>query len=539
MDAAIADTHSPTLTRDHINGLLSKKPYLSTNNDDAVKAQTYAMYIASGLHLVPYKAPSLPSSTRLTHPSFVTKSIDTSGATPCTLCNEAKEMILRKSSSLVAVIMADTPNSVPKQDLFKPSKWGLGDYKYKPSKYIPDSVLNDSKYQATITDKYRMKSPIVARLYARHTYDFMVSNKLAINNGIKRFHLSLIALLMTYQGYNHLESSAYYDLSQKRNKSKNKLTLKDVENSPLICRDKNDPLYDEYEYLRYFECARLSDGITVYLIASKRFIIDNEYLFPKNNNTKCDKSRFIEISAFGEGSNCIGMNNYVDKAIYEFNERLYDFYPMKYAVNNCLQEYILNYSYKSKSMIIDWFGIYDCFPIAFIVHMMAARIVNNLNEIPQFLEKWYQSVVKNKEDDKDDGSSSNIVYPINTHGGLLGFGAPGAVPAAFSLIEAVRQLRGEVKDVSPQRSRQVNFSKYDKNGQKRDKYHALVTANGLIFGQAGVVLLTKYLDNNKDDQGDSNSNGDSNGNGPVFEIDLTPDFERIRQSGIKRVNAKL
>ena len=85
----------------------------------------------------------------------------------------------------------------------------------------------------------------------------MVTHKLAINNGIKRFHLSLIALLMTYQGYSHLQSSAYHDLQRSKNKS-TKLTLKDVENS-LICRDKQDLLYDEYKYLGYFKCARLLD----------------------------------------------------------------------------------------------------------------------------------------------------------------------------------------------------------------------------------------------------------------------------------------
>ena len=117
------------------------------------------------------------------------------------------------------------------------------------------------------------------------------------------------------------------------------------------------------------------DGITVYLIASEPFISDNEYLFPKNN---CDKSRFIQISEFGERTNCVDMNNYVDKAMYQLNETLYDFYRMKNGVNNCFGEYVLNCSCKSKSMMIDSFGICDCFPIAFIVHIMAARIVNNL-----------------------------------------------------------------------------------------------------------------------------------------------------------------
>jgi acetyl-CoA acetyltransferase len=66
------------------------------------------------------------------------------------------------------------------------------------------------------------------------------------------------------------------------------------------------------------------------------------------------------------------------------------------------------------------------------------------------------------------------VLPVNTHGGLLGFGAPWEVPAMYSVIEAVRQLRGEAED------RQVM-------GARR----ALVYGNGGIFSSSAVVILEK------------------------------------------------
>ena len=64
------------------------------------------------------------------------------------------------------------------------------------------------------------------------------------------------------------------------------------------------------------------------------------------------------------------------------------------------------------------------------------------------------------------------VFRVNTHGGLLGFGAPWEVPAMHSLIEAVAQLRGEAV------GRQVA-------GAKR----ALVYGNGGIFSASAVAVL--------------------------------------------------
>ena len=67
--------------------------------------------------------------------------------------------------------------------------------------------------------------------------------------------------------------------------------------------------------------------------------------------------------------------------------------------------------------------------------------------------------------------------PINTHGGLMGFGAPWEVPAMFNVIEAVRQLRRTAED------RQVN-------GARR----ALVYGNGGIFSASAVAILGRAVD---------------------------------------------
>ena len=69
------------------------------------------------------------------------------------------------------------------------------------------------------------------------------------------------------------------------------------------------------------------------------------------------------------------------------------------------------------------------------------------------------------------------LFPVNSHGGLLAFGAPWEVPAMFNVIEAVRQLRWDAGD------RQVE-------GCRR----ALVYGNGGIFSASAVALLGRAVD---------------------------------------------
>lgn len=68
--------------------------------------------------------------------------------------------------------------------------------------------------------------------------------------------------------------------------------------------------------------------------------------------------------------------------------------------------------------------------------------------------------------------SHHTNWPVNTHGGLLGFGAPWEVPAMISLVEAVTQLRGEAA------GRQVPHA-----------LRALVYGNGGIFSASAVAIL--------------------------------------------------
>jgi acetyl-CoA acetyltransferase len=68
--------------------------------------------------------------------------------------------------------------------------------------------------------------------------------------------------------------------------------------------------------------------------------------------------------------------------------------------------------------------------------------------------------------------SRRDVWPVNTHGGLLGMGAPWEAPAMISLVEAVTQLRGEAA------GRQVPGART-----------ALVYGNGGVFSASAVAIL--------------------------------------------------
>ena len=67
-------------------------------------------------------------------------------------------------------------------------------------------------------------------------------------------------------------------------------------------------------------------------------------------------------------------------------------------------------------------------------------------------------------------------FPVNTHGGLLGYGAPWEVPAIYSVIEAFTQLRGRARD------RQIENCR-----------RALVYGNGGIFSHSAIAILEKVI----------------------------------------------
>ena len=119
---------------------------------------------------------------------------------------------------------------------------------------------------------------------------------------------------------------------------------------------------------------------------------------------------------------------------------------------------------------IDWFGLYDCFPICFVRAVEACGLAP-AGQGGAWVRKMYTHTTDNPCYVPSD-------FPINTHGGLLAFGAPWEVPAMFNIIEACEQITGRA---GPER--QVD-------GARR----ALVYGNGGIFSHSAVAILAAPVD---------------------------------------------
>jgi acetyl-CoA acetyltransferase len=120
-----------------------------------------------------------------------------------------------------------------------------------------------------------------------------------------------------------------------------------------------------------------------------------------------------------------------------------------------------------KASNIQFFGLYDCFPICFIRALESAQLA------PKYRGGEYVEYLYDKSE-KNGGILPPDEFPVNTHGGLLAFGAPWEVPAMYSIIEAVEQLNGQCG------TRQVS-----------NVENALIYGNGGIFSSSSAVIIGK------------------------------------------------
>lgn len=114
---------------------------------------------------------------------------------------------------------------------------------------------------------------------------------------------------------------------------------------------------------------------------------------------------------------------------------------------------------------IDFFALYDCFPICFLRALEAVGCCPS-GGAGEFVERaWRQLATR--------GTLAPSEFPFNLHGGLACFGAPWEVPAMYGVLEAVAQLTGRAagRQVTPKPRR------------------ALVYGNGGIFSASAVAVL--------------------------------------------------
>ena len=198
------------------------------------------------------------------------------------------------------------------------------------------------------------------------------------------------------------------------------------------------------------ECARRADGAAAIIVASPKFIEDN---LASYNDTIW---RSPTILGGGEASGPL----YPPDIITE------DMFSCQRAVQKAFTASLLHIS------DIDYFGIYDCFPICFIKAVEAIGLA-----APGCGGQWVED--KYQQSERQGGILSPQDFPVNTHGGLLAFGAPWETPAMHSIVEAVMQLtdlNGTNRDT-------------DKARQVPNVNHALIYGNGGIFSASAVAIL--------------------------------------------------
>ena len=198
------------------------------------------------------------------------------------------------------------------------------------------------------------------------------------------------------------------------------------------------------------ECARRADGGACVIIASSRAI----------ERLGLPKEIGVVITGGGEASGPL----FPPKDVEGITE---DMFSCEEAVAVAFDEAQVGVK------DIDFFGLYDCFPICLI------RAVEAVGLAPKghggsYIELKYHEVL----DAMQRAQKSNTpfrpqdILPLNTHGGLLAFGAPWEVPAMYNVVEAFAQL---TNNAGPR--------------QIRNARRALVYGNGGIFSHSSVAIL--------------------------------------------------
>lgn len=242
------------------------------------------------------------------------------------------------------------------------------------------------------------------------------------NQGVTREQLAMVSVLMSCQAVRHPLAM-----------TKRQLSLDQVLSAKKVG-----------EVTGILECARRADGGAAVIVASSKFIRE----FNTNPNGKSYDESPVIISG-GEASGPLYPPLIIDDEMFSCEE----------AVRMAFEAAHLDVN------DIDFFGLYDCFPICFVRAIEAVGLAPKFGGGKFIEEKYRLSQLQG-------GELSPQEFPINTHGGLLSFGAPWETPAMYNIIEAVAQLNGDAN------VRQVPNAK-----------RALVYGNGGIFSASAVALL--------------------------------------------------
>ena len=265
-------------------------------------------------------------------------------------------------------------------------------------------------------EDFPLPSPVIPNGYDRVAAWAITDGK------IKREHLAMVSVLMSRNAVKHPMAV-----------TKKAYSLEAVLNSGQVGKVTSK-----------FECARRADGAAAIIVASDRFI--------EEKGLECERAP--AILGVGEASGPLHVPEKISEVMFSCGT----------AARQAFDSSNLS------AADIQFFGLYDCFPICFIKALEAVGLAN-AGAGGDFVEMIYRL------SEGQGGFLRPEQFPINTHGGLLAFGAPWEAPAMYNVIEAVTQIKGEAK------GRQLPSCN-----------RALVYGNGGIFSSSAVAILgTKNL----------------------------------------------
>lgn len=350
--------------------------------------------------------------------------LDTGGAGPVSALLQGEHMISSREGSsssmdVVAVIAADAVGSMTgKQFLNKADDIF---FKLRDELKLPkDSVI----------------SPAIP-----HGYDRITEHQLLpSSSSLTRDQLRMTVCLESFHAGLHPESlqsqKAANNNKQSLSSSSSYTTLSEVQASPSVTNN-----------ISQMECARRADGAACLILASNKFL-------QRRNLWKAGIPVVI-----GGG---------------QFSGPLYP--PQNitdYTYMSCKQA--MDQAYASAGNLsvkdIQYFGLYDCFPICLIRAIEACGLADDGGG--EYVQKQYERLLVAIENGTVESLLTDpTFFPINTHGGLLCYGAPWEVPAMFNIVEAVDQLQGQSK------------GRTIENCQR-----ALVYGNGGVLSASAVAIL--------------------------------------------------
>lgn len=376
------------------------------------------------------------------------RTLDTGGAGPVSALLEAERMISSSSSSssgegmeVVAVIAADTVGSMTGDDFLERADAIF--FKLRDELGLPENSIT---------------SPAIP-----HGYDRITQHQLS-TSPLTREQLQMAVSLESFHAGLHPES-----LQSQKAKARAKMpkpgdsdgasgrgeeypftTLGQIQASPSITPN-----------ISLLECARRADGAACLILASNRFL--------KRRNLW--KAGIPAVIGGGQFSGPLYPPTAQNDGVGGITDQTYV---------SCQQA--MDHAYASAGNLtasdIQYFGLYDCFPICLIRAVEACGLAGEAKGQERasggdYVQKQYNRMLKATDAGTVDALLADpTFFPINTHGGLLCFGAPWEVPAMFGVVEAVDQITGRSK------GRSIG-----------DCRRALVYGNGGVLSASAVAIL--------------------------------------------------